>query len=391
MLKPKLPTVQTLKALVLPVGVFVLVVGMLAALWKAQQNNLDYLEQQIKSLEGNIEKLPTTTNNLELKDKLGLEKDLLLIEKDWVNAQNAIYGTLVQTVGGAFFFVTAYFTWRNVRATEEKQVTDRFSKAVEQLQSDKLAVQLGGVYALERIAKDSKRDYWTIMEVLTSFVRANSPINSLNINTLRPISADIQEAITVIGRCNFNQNQESGKVNLSRVNLSEANFDSANFRKVNFRESDLRKVTFGEAYLKGADLRGANLSEANPRIGNLPIKKVIFAEALLSQSNLTRARLPRSDFREADLHKANLGGANLSEATFIKAKLIEADLSGADLSRASFRRANLSGTNLNDADIAGADFLDAEGLNLHQVKAARNWQYAKYSKELSESLGLPSE
>ena len=69
--------------------------------------------------------------------------------------QNAIYSTLVQAVGGAFFFVTAYLTYRNVRATEanvkateEKQVTERFSKAVELLGSDKLEVRMGAIYAL---------------------------------------------------------------------------------------------------------------------------------------------------------------------------------------------------------------------------------------------------
>ena len=59
---------------------------------------------------------------------------------------------------------------------EEKLVTERFSKAVELLASGDLTARLGGIYALERIAKDSEKDYWQVMEVLTAFVRDNVQI-----------------------------------------------------------------------------------------------------------------------------------------------------------------------------------------------------------------------
>ena len=42
---------------------------------------------------------------------------------------------------------------RTHELTEQGQVTDRFTKAIEQLGSDKLDVRIGGIYALERIAR----------------------------------------------------------------------------------------------------------------------------------------------------------------------------------------------------------------------------------------------
>lgn len=33
---------------------------------------------------------------------------------------------------------------------------------------------LSGIYALERIAQDSKKDHWPIMEILTAYVRENA-------------------------------------------------------------------------------------------------------------------------------------------------------------------------------------------------------------------------
>ena len=62
-------------------------------------------------------------------------------------------------------------TLRAIELTEQGQVTDRYTRAVEQIGSDKLDVRIGGIYALERVARDSNRDHPSVMEVLTAFVR----------------------------------------------------------------------------------------------------------------------------------------------------------------------------------------------------------------------------
>ncbi len=53
-------------------------------------------------------------------------------------------------------------------------MTDRYTKAIEQLGSDKLDVRIGGLYALERVVSDSPGYHPTVMEVLTAFVREHS-------------------------------------------------------------------------------------------------------------------------------------------------------------------------------------------------------------------------
>jgi hypothetical protein len=53
-------------------------------------------------------------------------------------------------------------------------VTERYTRAIEQLGSDKIDIRLGGIYSLERIATDSTRDHPTIMEVLTAFIREHT-------------------------------------------------------------------------------------------------------------------------------------------------------------------------------------------------------------------------
>src|ERR1700678_27762 len=89
--------------------------------------------------------------------------------------------------------------------TEQGQVTDRYTKAIEQLGSDKLDVRIGGIYALERIARDSARDHTTVLEVITAFIREHSheqwpTPRAVSAEPKRLTRADVQAAINVIRR-----------------------------------------------------------------------------------------------------------------------------------------------------------------------------------------------
>ena len=88
-------------------------------------------------------------------------------------------------------------------------MTDRYTKAIEQLGSDKLDVRIGGIYALERVARDSARDHPTVMEVLTAFIREHSreqwpPPDTGNPEQERSTRPDVQAALTVVGRRDAN-------------------------------------------------------------------------------------------------------------------------------------------------------------------------------------------
>ena len=115
--------------------------------------------------------------------------------KDVPALTNEYRRTWAQIIGGLFVLLGLYFTWRRIEisrqeleATRDQQVTERFTRAIDQLgatddkDQKRIEVRLGGIYALERIAVDSLemetnpgRDYATIMEVLTAYVRKNAP------------------------------------------------------------------------------------------------------------------------------------------------------------------------------------------------------------------------
>ena len=95
---------------------------------------------------------------------------------DRLQAENDLRTTLLQAVGGAVLLTGVAFTALTLRLNKQGQITDRFTKAIDQLgDPEKLHVRVGGIYALERIARDSPDDHQTIMEVLTSFLREASP------------------------------------------------------------------------------------------------------------------------------------------------------------------------------------------------------------------------
>lgn len=310
------------KYLRLPLLLGILILAVLLALWLVQQKNVNSLAQQINALQQQIDALPPTVTP---KDKLALEKDRLILEQGRVNAQNAIYGTLIQALGGAFFVITAYFTYRNVRAaeanvkaTEEKQVTERFSKAVELLGSDKLEVRLGAIYALERIAKDSEKDYWTIMEVLTGFVRERSRLrfekNSKS-GTEKSV-ADIEAVLTVLNRRTLSYERgEKYRLDLSRSDFSWMRWGY----RISFKEMNLKGANFQEAGLIGAEFTGAELIGAH------------FFRTHLFGARFIGAQLMWANLSNTDLRSADLRGANFVKAKLSNAKLCEANFSGADL------------------------------------------------------------
>ncbi|BAY11708.1 pentapeptide repeat-containing protein [Calothrix sp. NIES-2098] len=175
--------------------------------------------------------------------------------KVWIEAVKTI-----ATISGGIFVI-----W-NIKLTQERLITERFSKAVEHLGDDKLEVRLGGIYALERIAKDSEKDHWTIMEVLTSFVQEKSPIQqnkNFQQEETRKISTDVQAALTVIARRDSTKDPEDKHLDLSCANLSGAKLRKANFRYANFSGANLSQAILRYANLSGANLSGANLENTD--------------------------------------------------------------------------------------------------------------------------------
>lgn len=239
----------------------------------------------------------------------------------------------IATMAGGFaIFWNIVLTRRQLAATEQQHITDRFSKAVEQLGHQEKAVQIGGIYALERISQDSLRDYWAIMEVLSAFVRDRRALPPHIFLAPNAVSFDraIQSAIVVLGRREAEHDPPNRAIYLSYTDLRQVAFFKGNFSRVRFIYSDLR---------------GAN-----------------FSKCILRETRFWGACLEAASFQDSDLTNANLEEANLQ---------------GANLTNAILKGANLGKANLEKV----------EGLTVEQVKSAKNWQEAVYDSSFLMLLG----
>src|SRR5438128_1177577 len=113
------------------------------------------------------------------RERLATEESLsaserLLLDKELFQAENAARSTLALILGAAGLLIGLSAAWRRVEAGREARSQERFGQAIEQLASERAdgsprtETRLGGIYALERIAADSEKDYWPVMEVLTA-------------------------------------------------------------------------------------------------------------------------------------------------------------------------------------------------------------------------------
>ena len=189
--------------------------------------------------------------------------------EDQVTSRIELVKTLAQITLGALVFGTLWATWRRAKAAErtvevsqESQITERFTRAIEQLGNrESIAIRLGGIYALERIAQDSGKDHWQVMEVLTAYVRENSPWDEHK-QSVQPVTTDIQAALTVLGRRNADYDKPGQRLDLSRTHLHGARLTDANLRLASFMGTNLRLAVFFRVNLQGAIFQNAILQGA---------------------------------------------------------------------------------------------------------------------------------
>jgi len=241
-----------------------------------------------------------------------------------------------------------------VGLSEQGQLTDRFSKAVEQLgNKDSLEVRLGGIYALERIARDSARDHPTVMEVLSAYVREHAPL-SICFSTAPSAhpTTDVQAILTVIADATQIETRAPLLLNdtcLSGANLTGADLIDAVLNNADFSGAELSADLIG-ADLIAADLTGAYLTGAN------------LTEAYVADADLGGSDLGGANLTAAYLGGTNLGGTNLTSANLTGANLTGAYLGGTNLTDANLTDADLTNADLTNADLTNADLTRTRGL-----------------------------
>jgi hypothetical protein len=231
---------------------------------------------------------------------------------DRLKAENDVRSTLLQGLGGVLALggvtLGALMTLRQVRANREGHLIDLFTKAIDQLASDRITVRQGGVYALEQLSDLDPRYRGHAHALLTAVVRHRAPWPQSSDSTTPPewaashvgLADDVAAAIGVLGR-----------------GLMIADGDASELEEVDLRGADLDGLHIPRLCLARSNLDDASLVGAK------------LGDATLAGATLRRADLTGADLRAANLTGADLDGAVLRGADLSHAQVVDARLTGA--------------------------------------------------------------
>ncbi len=283
----------------------------------------------------------------------------------------------------------------NLNHQEAKQQNDntrllseRFTSAVQLLGHENVDVRLGAIYALERLARDSGEDHWTVMETLAAYVRQHAAITETREEAEKKMAegykpkpaVDVQAALTVIGRRKKEHREKEKPDAGQRLNLTECDLRGVDLSAhgIDFKRSldaHYEYAEFYKSWLGGFTLRGAHFAHANFQYCYFRNVKNTQDQNCICCDSIHNIDLSHADFFSADLQGAHLEGAHLEGAHLKRAHLEGADLEGADLWEAHLQGAHLERADLKRAKLVQAHLEWAHLSGAHLVEAYLKWAH----------------
>jgi uncharacterized protein YjbI with pentapeptide repeats len=275
--------------------------------------------------------------------------------KDLADLETTARGTLVQALGGVALILTFVATWmqigdtrdatnRTLRLTADQQQTERFTRAVAQLASERPEVRIGGIYGLDDVGAASVERRRPIAQILLAYLRQRYRRSAEARRFARGqrfraanegfgcglpqsviVADDMQAALGVI----------VGHAETARPRFVLARLDLRYFRALG---ADFRQADLTSSYVIAGDLRRAH-----------------FDRATADDADFTTTCLRGASFINARLNNAQFAGANLNDADLSNSSTRGASFNWAQLRRVDLRRADLYGSDFLDADLRGAD------------------------------------
>lgn len=344
-----------------------------------------------------------------------LSKEPSFTVKDKVDIFNESQQQFLQVLGSIALLIGIYVTWKrliiaektltttnkNLEVTEKGHFTERFTKAIEQLGDEKKSVQLGGIYSLEKLAKEREEYHNVIFEILCAFLRDTSPYilprngqeNHLQeVDHIKKENLTLVKAvISVISNRRYYSFENPFIIDLSHTNLcgtifkqevisSEALVKKARqalpvyLNTSSFNDSYLIEVDFLNAELQGASFKNANLQRAkllSCKLQGVSFENANLRGAYLQSAKLQNAQLVKADLAYSYLRKTNFKEANLQSAVLKGAIIQETVFQGANLLRANLQGAICQNPNFEDAKLIFADLRNCEQLKSEALLNAK--------------------
>ena len=260
---------------------------------------------------------------------------------------------------------TAEAQHKTAQAQHDANEQKMFNDATAKLGDKSPSVRLGGIYALDTLARSNEAYLVRIVKILCAHLRETTQQKDYQENHKNEPSNEIQSLLEVLSELNrFSEEKKEGKqskpvrLNLSGAYLVGANLENACLNRTDLSRADMRKARLFQAHLQKADLKNAKMQRAISLMTQMQ-------GASLWGAQMQGAILLEAQMQVANLWAAQMQGASLRMAQMQGTLLLEAQMQGADL-----KGAQMQGANLRWVQMQGARLWDAQmqGANVDQMQ-----------------------
>ena len=259
---------------------------------------------------------------------------------------------------------------RQADTAQQTLLNERYQRGAEMLGSNVLAVRLGGIYALQRLAKEHPENYHIeIMKLFCAFVR-NPTVESIGeAGQVSQENGEMPETHESRGYACPRQDVEAIMEAIATRTAVGIDIEEDIEFRYDFRRADLSDVNL--LNFRGVKLGRARLADANLSGIWLPPYTNLSSIRDGYEVNLSKARLNRVNFRLSNLWKSDLSCSILIGADLQNTDLRFTNLSNATLANANLAYAELRGANLSGTKFSLDDYPPARGLTQDRIDKAR--------------------
>ena len=313
---------------------------------------------------------------------------------DWVRSAGFfLAGAGIAPLGLWLAHRRTSYLWEQTKNESLRRVTDAFTKAVELLGHEDITVRQGGIYALGRLARETKSEHPKIMDIVSAYIRHGSRNFAKKLVAKEcDVSWDRKEGIAALGD-ELLENKDALKSAFAKpftvmpIDLEaaiavikqritaydgwrqESRRDSIFLHLKDIARKDRKKwglFDLSNSYLLNADLSGTSLVGIN--FSDSYVQGCVFSKSDLRSAYLVNSQFPKSEFNGADLSHAELRGSDFSGA----------DFDGAIMEGANLRGANLRESNsLTSKQVKSADG-DGDTILPENIKRPPEWSGRKW-------------
>jgi hypothetical protein len=196
------------------------------------------------------------------------------------------------------------------RLSVDRDLTERYGRAVDQLCKDETTAQIGGVFAMERFALDAiavsgpdrDTDWRMAIDLLADFARQHAttrgsvPADACGSNqeTFRtpvdPVPSEVVAAVRTLGR--FAKRASHPDPTHVRYNLNSINLAGVDLHGESVVAADLVSADFSGSHLHGTNLTGADCDLAVSRNAIRRIRPCAFHRGLLTSTAQSSLPIP---------------------------------------------------------------------------------------------------